>query len=109
MYDIAQQDHDTISVFFNGKEIVSREELKIKKNGMIVRSLLLNADERNEFIVKAWNMGEISPNTLKIEFYEGYYLYKKLRLKFKKPVIERIMNSKPGLAAGIYLKCKNPY
>jgi hypothetical protein len=109
MYDIAQQDHDTISVFYNGKEIVSREELKIKKNGMIVRSLLLNAEERNEFIVKAWNMGEISPNTLKIEFYQGYYLYKKLRLRLKKPAIERIMNSKPGLAAGIYLRCKNLY
>jgi len=107
MYDDSQQDYDSISVFFNHKEIVSHEMLKIKKNGTINRALMLNEYEKNDFIVKAWNNGEISPNTLKIEFYEGYYLDRMKKIKNKKPDLERTLHSKPGVAAGIYLNCKN--
>ena len=107
MYDDSQQDYDSISVFFNRKEIVAHEMIKIKKNGTINRALMLNIGEKNDFIVKAWNNGEISPNTLKIDFYEGYYLDRIKKIKKKKPVLERTLHSKPGVAAAIYLNCKN--
>lgn len=107
MYDDSQQDFDSISVFFNGKEIIKREMIKLKKNGTINRALMLNANEPNDFIVKAWNNGNISPNTLQIDFYEGYFMDKIKKLKNKKPDLARTLHSKPGVAAGIYLHCKN--
>lgn len=107
MYDDSQQDYDTISVFFNKKEIVSKRLIKLKKNGTINCALMLNAGEKNDFIVKAWSNGKISPNTLKVDFYEGYYLDRMKKIKNKKPDSEKTFHSKPGFAAAIYLNCKN--
>jgi len=107
IYDDSQQDFDSISVFFNRKEIVKYEMIKLKKNGTINRAIMLLEGEKNDFIVKAWNNGTISPNTLKVDFFEGYYLDKTKKLKNKKPIVERTLHSKPGVAAGIYLNCKN--
>lgn len=107
MYDNCQQDYDSISVFFNGKEIVKREMIKVKKKGTINRVLILNENESNEFIVKAWNNGNVSPNTLQIDFYQGYFIDKIRKLKRKKPDFSRILYSKPGVAAGINLHCKS--
>lgn len=106
LYDDGEQDFDTISVFFNGKEIVKSQLIQLKKNGTINKVLLLSEDEQNDFVVRAWNNGNISPNTLKIDFYEGYYLDKLSKLKRMKPKESRILHSKPGLASAIYLKCK---
>ena len=57
-------------------------------------------------MVKAWNIGEISPNTLKIEFYEGDYTNKTNLLLNKRPVKVEILHSLPGIAGAILLKCK---
>lgn len=83
LYDDSQQDMDTISVYFNGKEIIQKELIKIKKNGTLNRALILEPGINNYFIFKAWNEGTISPNTLRVEFYEGYYLDKMTKLKRK--------------------------
>ena len=106
MYDDGEQDFDTISVFFNGKEIVKGQLIQLKKNGTINKVLLLSEDEDNDFVVRAWNNGNISPNTLKVDFYEGYYIDKLSKLKRIKPKESRILHSKPGLASAIYLKCR---
>lgn len=105
MYDDNQQDNDTVSVFFNGKEIVKRELIKLKQNGTILRAVMLNPDEKNEVIVKAWNYGKIRPNTLRIDFYEGYYINDFNKIKNKKPEVFKIIHSKPGYAGAIKLKC----
>lgn len=105
LYDDNQEDDDTISVFFNNREIVSREKIRNKQNGTIVKALALQPGEKNVFIVKAWNNGRVSPNTLQIDFYEGDYLEKQNRLKNKKPILDKTMYSKPGVASAIYLNC----
>jgi hypothetical protein len=107
MYDDSEQDYDSISVFYNGREIVRHEMIKLRQNGTINRALMLIEGERNDLVVKAWNVGKTFPNTLQVDFYEGYYLDKVKVLKNKKPDMKRTLHSKPGLAAGLYLYCKN--
>ena len=107
MYDDSKQDGDTISLFFNGNEIVKKEMITIKKNGTINVALILEPNVNNYFIFKAWNEGSISPNTLRIEFYEGYFLDNMKKLKKKKPAQTIVMHAKVGVASAISLKCKN--
>jgi len=105
MYDDAQQDFDTVSIFYNDKLIVDRQMIWLKKNETITRVLVLNPDEKNYLISKAWNTGQISPNTLKIEFYEGNLLKDKKKFKKAKPIQVKILHSKPGGSGAIVLKC----
>jgi len=107
MYDDSKQDYDTVSVFHNDQEIVSRELIRLRHNGPIIRVLKLKEGEDNEFIVKAWNTGEIYPNTMRIDFYLGDYLARTTSLKTKQPFLIKTFHSVPGAATGIYLKCKN--
>ncbi|MCZ2100809.1 MAG: LamG domain-containing protein [Chitinophagales bacterium] len=106
MYDDAEEDNDTISVYFNGKIIVDYQMIYRKKNKPIVKLLELNSGSENILASKAWNNGKIPPNTLKIEFYEGDWTQNLNKLKYKKPIIEKVIHSKPGLAGAIKLKCK---
>ncbi len=105
LYDDGQQDNDTVSVFFNGEEIVKREMIKLKHHGTINRTVNLIPGQRNDFIVKAWNNGSISPNTIKIEFYDGGYHDNLIKLKKQKPSKVRILHSKPGIAGAISIRC----
>jgi hypothetical protein len=107
MYDDSKQDFDTVSVFHNDQEIVSRELIRLRHNGPIIRVLKLKEGGDNEFIVKAWNTGQIYPNTMRIDFYLGDYLARTTSLKTKQPFLVKTFHSVPGAAAGIYLKCKN--
>ena len=107
LYDDIEQDNDTVSIFFNGKEIIKRELITLKENGSLNKAIMLNQDEANELIVKAWNTGKISPNTLKIEFHEGYWVNDPKKLKKHKPAMSRIINSRPGMSSRVTLKCKN--
>ena len=106
IYDNALEDNDTISIFYNGTEIVHREMAKIKKNGVISRVIKLENFSKNSFVFKAWNVGEISPNTIKIDFYLGNVIKKRGRIKSKKPAKTIILNSKPGLSSGLWLNRK---
>jgi hypothetical protein len=106
MYDDSKQDGDTVSLFFNGNEVVEKQLITIKNNGTIDVSLELVPNVNNYFIFKAWNEGSISPNTLRIEFYEGYYIDKMQKLKRKKPTEMIVMHAKVGVASAISLKCK---
>ncbi|MCX6188136.1 MAG: HYR domain-containing protein [Bacteroidetes bacterium] len=107
LYDDGQEDNDTVSVFFNGEEIVKREMIKLKQHGTINRTVSLLPGERNDFIVKAWNNGSISPNTIKIEFYEGSYNAYLVKLGTRKPKKVRVLHSKPGIAGAISIRCNN--
>jgi hypothetical protein len=106
MYDDGEEDNDTISLYYNGKIIVDRQMILLKKNEPIIKVLVLNPDQLNLLVSKAWNVGKVPPNTLKIEFYEGNLTRDLKKIKRKKPVVVKVIHSKPGLAGAIKLQCK---
>ncbi len=103
MFDNNEQDFDTISAFFNGYEIVNKELLTIKTNGCIVRTIYLNINDSNSLVFQAWNIGKISPNTLMVQIFEGDYSDRVSSLDRKKPIYEKVINSKPGFSGGLFL------
>lgn len=106
MFDDGQQDNDTISVFYNDRLIVDREMIKNRNIATIIRAIVLDPTKDNYLVVKAWNNGETSPNTLKIEFYNGNLLKNTKLTNRRKPNEVKLLHSKPGLAGAITLKCK---
>ncbi|WP_226163153.1 LamG-like jellyroll fold domain-containing protein [Hymenobacter terricola] len=107
-YDGYDEDGDSISVFFQGREIVAKQMIVNKGHGVIIRPLQLNAGEKNSLIVKAWNVGRPgTPNTLKVEFFDGYYTEDTAKqLQRKKPAYTKVLYSLPGLSDSINLTCK---
>lgn len=95
MYDDGEEDNDTVSLYYNSKLIVDKQMIMLKANHSIVKALILNPDEPNFLISKAWNTGKVGPNTLKIEFYEGNLAKDERQLKKKKPFAVKILHSKP--------------
>lgn len=106
MYDDGEEDNDTVSLYFNGRIVVDYQMLKLKANNPIVKALVLNPDEINMLASKAWNLGKVPPNTLKIEFYEGNLSHDLKAIKKKRPVAVKVIHSRPGLAGAIKLQCK---
>lgn len=102
IYDDGEEDNDTVSIVFNGQVLVNREMIRIKEHGAIIRKLVLLHDNENYIIAKAWNTGRYGLNTLKMDVYEGDVEPDK---KFKKPVLTKVLHSKPGNAGGMILKC----
>jgi hypothetical protein len=110
IYDDAQEDGDIVSVVVNDKVILDKAPLQVLKNNNLKEAyripVLLKPNEVNYIISKAWNVGSISPNTLKIDVYEGEIKDEKM-LRSMKPIQSRKMSSKPGLAGAILIQCKN--
>lgn len=102
IYDDGEEDNDTVSIVFNGQVILNREMIRIKEHGAIIRKLVLLHNNENYVIAKAWNTGRYGLNTLKMDVYEGDVEADK---KFKKPVLTKVLHSKPGNAGGMILKC----
>ncbi len=61
MYDNGQIDGDTISLFFNGKLMVSRQRLSTEPIHLTINMDPARAD--NELVMYAENLGSIPPNT----------------------------------------------
>jgi hypothetical protein len=106
IYDNKQEDQDTVSIYFNGNEIIKRQEIRNKSNGTIVRAIQLSYNENNELTFKAWNLGGIPPNTLKIEFFEGDISQMPDALKKQKPLFVKIISSTPDEGSGLFLHVK---
>ncbi len=110
IYDDAQEDGDIVSVVVNDKVILDKAPLQVLKNNNLKEAyripVLLKPNEVNYIISKAWNVGSISPNTLKIDVYEGEIKDEKM-LRTMRPIQSRKMSSKPGLAGAILIQCKN--
>jgi hypothetical protein len=106
IYDNKQEDQDTVSIYFNGNEIIKRQEIRNKSNGTIVRAIQLSYNENNELTFKAWNLGAIPPNTLKIEFFEGDISQMPDALKKQKPLFVKIISSIPDEGSGLFLYAK---
>jgi hypothetical protein len=106
IYDDGEEDNDTVSVYFNNEIIVDYEMIYLKSNKPIVKSLTLNPDKTNILVSKAWNMGSVPPNTLKIEFFEGDLSNNLNVLRRKKPLAVKVIHSRPGVAGAVKLQCK---
>lgn len=106
MYDDGEEDNDTVSIVFNNQVIVNREMIRLKENGAIKRFISLISGTENYIAAKAWNTGKYGLNTLKIDVYEGYIDNDKKELRGKKPILSKVLHSRPGAAGGIILKCK---
>lgn len=105
MFDDGEEDNDTVSVVYNNQVIVNKEMIRIKENSMIKRFLTLTSGVENFIAAKAWNTGKFGLNTLRIEVYEGYIENDKRDLKGKKPILTKVLHSRPGKAGGLILKC----
>ena len=108
IYDDAQEDGDSVSIIFNDQVLVDRKLIRVPgkkslKNAFRI-PIQLNSEGSNFLISKAWNMGSIPPNTLKIDVYEGNVTDEK-KLRAMKPIVSKKLSSRPGLAGAILLKC----
>lgn len=106
IYDDGEEDNDSVSIIFNGSVIVNRDMIRLKENGAIKRELVLGSNMQNYLVAKAWNTGRYGSNTLRIDVYEGAIENDKRDLKNKKPVISKILHSRPGIAGGVLLNCR---
>lgn len=106
IYDDGEEDNDSVSIIFNGQIIVNREMIRVKEHGAIIRQLVLLHGNENYIIAKAWNTGKFGLNTLKIDVYEGDVEQGKKGIVAKKPVLTKVLHSKPGNAGGMILTCK---
>lgn len=106
IFDNWEEDHDTVSIFFNDVVIVNRQMIKLRKNGALIRVIRLNPNVDNFIVSKAWNMGKLGKNTLQINFYHGDLTNERRGLKRHIPSQSKVLHSKPGLSAGIRLRCQ---
>lgn len=105
MFDDGEEDNDTVSIVYNNQILVNREMIRVKENGMLKRFVTLTSGVENFIAAKAWNTGRFGLNTLKIEVYEGYIENDKRDLRGKKPILTKVLHSRPGTAGGMILKC----
>lgn len=105
IYDNSMEDNDTVSVYYNGKEIVARECIRRIEKTPIIREIELATNSDNILFVKAWNTGKYSPNTLQVDFFDANIKRASIKsLRRKRPVWSRNMSSKPGVSPGIPLE-----
>jgi hypothetical protein len=72
LYDDGVIDHDTVSVYFNGKAVVYKNMLTHKPIKVSLKAL---PDQDNELILFADNLGEIPPNTALMVVHVGEDTY----------------------------------
>ena len=107
--DDGYEDGDTVSIFFNGEEIVKQERLYVNHGNsydhIIGVHLDLNPDKPNTIITKAWNVGESAPNTMEVRFFAGNVLDNLPSVKTKKYLLKKKFACYPGLTDGMTLNC----
>lgn len=60
LYDNGEIDNDTVSLFFNGKELIKQKRISLQPLHLEVE---LDTDTENRLILFAHNMGDFPPNT----------------------------------------------
>lgn len=106
IYDDGEDDNDMVSIIFNGQVILDHVVIKTKQKGVYTKVISLNPSGKNYLAAKAWNTGKFGLNTLRIDFYEGTFENEKQDLKSQKPIVSKVLHSKPGVAGGITLNCR---
>lgn len=105
IYDDMIEDNDTISVYYNDIEIIHYRMVRKMGNNTIILNLELKKNKKNNIVIKAWNMGDIPPNTVKIDFYETDTPNNK-KIPRRAPLFSKILHSKPGISSAIWLNLK---
>lgn len=105
IYDPQEEDGDVISVIYNNNLVLNGVQLMLKENDINVLKLPVYKKGAN-FIVKAWNEGRITPNTVKVEIFEGELNINKKDLKYYSSKYAFKLDSKPGEATSVILKSK---
>lgn len=72
LYDDGIIDHDTVTVYFNGKAVVYKNMLSHKPIKVSLKAL---PDQENELILFADNLGDIPPNTALMVVHVGEDIY----------------------------------
>ncbi len=104
IYDNREEDGDTISIFFNDKEIIHRTMIRKKQNGKIIRVIKLDPKIKNSLVIKAWNMGSKGKNTIQLDIYAGDCTDKNGELKSQRRMLKtKVLESEPGLSSAIWL------
>jgi hypothetical protein len=103
MFDDSVEDNDTVSIYFNSEVLFERVMIRNKKKGILAKTIILENSIDNIIASKAWNVGTISPNTLRIEIYEGDFERNLKLLKKLKPIYIKTLHSTPGKAGAIKL------
>ncbi|MBL7777120.1 MAG: HYR domain-containing protein [Chitinophagales bacterium] len=106
IYDDGEDDNDMVSIIFNGQVILDHVVIKTKQKGVYTKVISLNPSGKNYLAAKAWNTGNVGLNTLRIDFYEGTFENEKQDIKTQKPILSKVLHSKPGVAGGIKLSCR---
>jgi hypothetical protein len=106
-YDHKKYDHDTVSIIFNRSIKIHREEVRRKEGrsyrGAIPLLLELAPGVPNYLILKAWNEGDIPPNTLQVDIF-----YAEANMDGdanQLPVAKQVLEARPGEATGLILQC----
>ena len=103
IWDSGVEDGDTISLYYNGLVMLDKVRLRNHNKKPFVVKLDLNEKDENEVIIKAWNNGEISVNTITVKFFYDFNLRKKIKMKNKGKFIYR---QTPGEASSIKISKK---
>lgn len=92
-YDNQREDGDIVSIYVDGRVYADKVELKTKGNRDI-RIKLPPLVPNKEYIIvsKAWNLGQIPPNTMIMEVHDGTGRYREI-----------VLESQIGLSEGIRL------
>jgi hypothetical protein len=99
-FDDGREDNDTVSIFWNGTEILHRVGLTKRKTGVHIMHVIPKLGNPNILVSKAWNTGGVPPNTLKFFVIKGVFANYE-EIKRTKPLYQRSIHSKPGLSGAI--------
>ena len=99
-FDDGKEDNDTVSIFWNGLEVLSQIALKNKAKGVHLVTITPTTGAANVLASKAWNVGRVPPNTLKMLVFSGAFSdFNDIR-KIK-PLFQRSIRSDIGISGAI--------
>lgn len=99
-FDDGKEDNDTVSIFWNGMERLSKIGLRNKNKGVHLLVIYPQQGYQNILVSKAWNLGGVPPNTMKMLVFEGSHSDIS-SLKKIKPLFQRSVRSEPGISGAI--------
>lgn len=107
IYDGGIEDNDTVSVYFNDKELASKVRLQNRKKNTLDNitkmTVALEKGKRNYLVSRAWNTGNTWPNSATIDVYSGV-INTEEDMRGKK-AIRKIIESVPGQSGAIVITC----
>lgn len=92
-YDDKTEDNDTVSIYVNGKLVRDKYRIKNRRRLDMKKDLIkmkINPFGENTLISKAWNLGDVEPNTLAVDVIDGV-----------NPIRKIVIHSDIGINGGV--------